>query len=117
MRIDPGFLEALREVHDPPGREFALVTHFEHPYEISPDAAASVRSVRSLGVSVYNQQVFTMENCRRFETVALRSERLHNGADARNLLIAGIQLPIFSLSNDAQILEAQAPELRIRYFS
>jgi hypothetical protein len=27
----------------------------------------------------------------------------------------GIQLPIFSLSTDAQILEAQAPELRIRF--
>lgn len=81
MRIDPGFLEALREVHDPPGREFALVTHFEHPYEISPEAAASVRSVRSLGVSVYNQQVFTMENCRRFETVALRSALKEIGVD------------------------------------
>lgn len=81
MRFDTGFLDALSEVHDPPGRELALVTHFEHSYEITPEAAAAIRSVRSLGVSLYNQQVFTMENCRRFETVALRSALKEIGVD------------------------------------
>ncbi len=81
MRFDTGFLDALSEVHDPPGRELALVTHFEHSYEITPEAAAAIRSVRSLGVSIYNQQVFTMENCRRFETVALRSALKEIGVD------------------------------------
>lgn len=73
MRIDDGFLVILAKMHDPPRREFALVTHFEHPYEVTPESAEAVRSIRSLGISVYNQQVFTMENSRRFETVALRS--------------------------------------------
>jgi len=81
MRIDAGFLDALAEVHDPPGREFALVTHFEHPYEITPESAEAIRAVRSLGSSIYNQQVFTMENCRRFETVALRSALKGIGID------------------------------------
>ncbi|HIH77108.1 MAG TPA: KamA family radical SAM protein [Methanomassiliicoccales archaeon] len=81
MRMDAGLLRALAEVHDPPDRELAVVTHFEHPYEITPEAAAAIRSVRTLGVSVYNQQVFTMENCRRFETVALRSALKGIGVD------------------------------------
>jgi lysine 2,3-aminomutase len=81
MRMDPGFLDALAEVHDPPRRELALVTHFEHPYEVTPEAAKAVRSLRSLGISAYNQQVFTMENCRRFETVALRSTLKDIGID------------------------------------
>ena len=81
MRMDTGFLDALAELHDPPRRELALVTHFEHPYEVAPESAAAVRSLRSLGISVYNQQVFTMENCRRFETVALRMALKDIGVD------------------------------------
>jgi len=81
MRIDRGFLGVLAELHDPPHREVALVTHFEHPYEITPDSANAVRSLRSLGISVYNQQVFTLENCRRFETVALRSAMKEIGVE------------------------------------
>ncbi len=81
MRVDAGFLDALAKVHDPPRRELALVTHYEHPYEITPETAAAIRSMRSLGISAYNQQVFTMENCRRFETVALRSALKEIGVD------------------------------------
>jgi len=81
MRVDPGFLDALAEVHSPPEREFALVTHYEHSYEVTPESAKAIRSVRSLGISIYNQQVFTMENCRRFETVALRSALKEIGVD------------------------------------
>ncbi|HNU35308.1 MAG TPA: KamA family radical SAM protein, partial [Methanomassiliicoccales archaeon] len=79
--IDPGFLGALAEVHRPPEKEFALVTHYEHSYEVTPESANAIRSVRSLGISIYNQQVFTMENCRRFETVALRSALKEIGVD------------------------------------
>jgi lysine 2,3-aminomutase len=81
MRVDAGFLDTLAEVHDPPRRELALVTHFEHTYEVTPESAAAVRSLRALGISAYNQQVFTMENCRRFETVALRSALKEIGVD------------------------------------
>jgi len=81
MRMDAGFLDALAEVQDPPRRELALVTHFEHPYEVTPESAAAVRSLRTLGISAYNQQVFTMENCRRFETVALRTALKEIGVD------------------------------------
>jgi lysine 2,3-aminomutase len=81
MRVDQGFLDLVAEVHDPPHREFALVSHYEHPYEVTPESAECVRSLRRLGISVYNQQVFTLENCRRFETVALRMVLKSIGVD------------------------------------
>jgi len=49
-----------------------LVTHFEHPYEITPEAMEAVQKFRRRGMSAYNQTVFTMENSRRFELAALR---------------------------------------------
>jgi lysine 2,3-aminomutase len=81
MRVDQGFLDLVAEVHDPPHREFALVSHYEHSYEVTPESAECIRSLRKLGISVYNQQVFTIENCRRFETVALRLSLKSIGVD------------------------------------
>ncbi len=72
MRFTEPMIEMLGEYNDPSKRELCLVTHFEHPYEVTPEAMECVRRVRRDGLSVYNQQVFTMENSRRFETVALR---------------------------------------------
>ena len=72
MRFTDSVISMLGEFNDPAKREVCLVTHFEHPYEVTPEAMECVRRVRRDGLSVYNQQVFTMENSRRFETVALR---------------------------------------------
>ena len=57
----------------PGKRSMAIVTHFEHPYEITPEALNAVQNFRMQGMSVYNQAVFTIENSRRFELAALRS--------------------------------------------
>lgn len=72
MRFTDHMIEMLGEFNDPSERELCLVTHFEHVYEITTESMERVRRVRRNGLSVYNQQVFTMENSRRFETVALR---------------------------------------------
>jgi lysine 2,3-aminomutase len=48
------------------------VTHFEHCYEVTPQAMEAVQKFRRRGMSVYNQAVFTVENSRRFELAALR---------------------------------------------
>jgi lysine 2,3-aminomutase len=72
MRFTDHMIEMLGEFNDPSQRELCLVTHFEHVYEITPESMERVHRVRRNGLSVYNQQVFTMENSRRFETVALR---------------------------------------------
>ncbi|HXZ23633.1 MAG TPA: KamA family radical SAM protein, partial [Methanomassiliicoccales archaeon] len=72
MRFTELLLSLLEQVIRPPDLDISIVTHFESAYEISPDAFQAVQSLRRRGIMVYNQQVFTFENCRRFETVALR---------------------------------------------
>ncbi|OGP56220.1 MAG: hypothetical protein A2V67_04745, partial [Deltaproteobacteria bacterium RBG_13_61_14] len=72
QRLDPELVRLLARLHAPGRREVALVTHFEHPSEATPEAAAAIARVRRAGISLYNQQVFTRFNSRRFETAALR---------------------------------------------
>jgi lysine 2,3-aminomutase len=80
MRFTKGLLEMLSKYHRKEQR-LTVVTHFEHPYEITPEAAGVVRALRRRGIGVYNQQVFTIENSRRFETVALRLTLKRAGVD------------------------------------
>lgn len=78
------FTEKLLEILGKYNREeqrIALVTHFEHPYEVTPRAGQALRAVRGLGIDVYNQQVFTIENSRKFETAALRFSLKRIGVD------------------------------------
>jgi lysine 2,3-aminomutase len=72
MRFNHELIKILGVFNDAPRLELCLVTHFEHPYEVTPTAVQYLNKVRRDGLSVYNQQVFTFENSRRFETVALR---------------------------------------------
>ena len=72
QRITGRLADRIARYHEPGRREIVLVTHFEHPYEITPEAMNAVQKFRKRGMSVYNQAVFTMENSRRFELVALR---------------------------------------------
>ncbi|MHC4601629.1 MAG: KamA family radical SAM protein, partial [Planctomycetota bacterium] len=58
-----------------------IVTHFEHPYEITPEAREAVAKIRRVGIGVYNQEVFTIENSRRFESVKLRLDMRSIGVD------------------------------------
>lgn len=81
MRVTDQLLELLSRYHNPPEREVALVTHFEHSYEITPDAMHAIQKLRKTGIGIYNQQVFTTENSRRFETVKLRKDLRAIGVD------------------------------------
>lgn len=72
MRITESLIRIIASYHEPGLRDVALSTHFEHPYEITPDAMKAVQAFRKQGMSVYNQAVFTVENSRRNEMVALR---------------------------------------------
>lgn len=74
MRWNDELMEMLSEFHDPPRLEIAVVTHFQHSYEITPESMMAVQKMRKMGMSVYNQEVFTIENSRRFETVKLRRD-------------------------------------------
>ncbi|HQG46945.1 MAG TPA: KamA family radical SAM protein, partial [bacterium] len=72
QRMTDDLADLISRHHQPGRREMALVTHFEHPYEMTPEAMEAVQKMRRRGISVYNQAVYTMENSRRFELVALR---------------------------------------------
>jgi len=81
MRWTGELLSMLASYHEPPRREIAIVTHFEHSYEITPESLEAVQKLKRAGISVYNQQVFTIENSRRFETAKLRRDLKSIGVD------------------------------------
>jgi len=72
QRITNPFMNVIAKYRIPGKRTIAMVTHFEHTYEITPEAMDAVQQFRRRGISVYNQAVFTIENSRRFELAALR---------------------------------------------
>ena len=114
MRITDELVDMLAGFHNPPRLEIALVTHFEHSYEITPDAMEAVQKLRKGGISVYNQQVYTIENSRRFELVKLRRDLKSIGIDPYYTFnmkgkeeTAGYMVPI------ARILQERKEETRL----
>lgn len=81
MRWTEELVSTLKAFHAPGRREITVVTHVEHPYEITPDAMQAVQRIRMAGISVYNQEVFTIENSRRFESAKLRRDLRLIGVD------------------------------------
>lgn len=80
-RIDNGFLKILKKYHELGTREICIVTHFEHPAEITPDSLKVIEKIKNLGISIYNQQVFTYYNSRKYETCFLRKVLKLSGID------------------------------------
>jgi lysine 2,3-aminomutase len=72
MRITDELADLLNSYRIPGRRDVCVVTHFEHPYEVTPEAAEAVDRIRCRGITVYNQAVYTFANSRRFELSALR---------------------------------------------
>ncbi len=113
MRFTPELLEILGRFHTE-RTQLTLVTHFEHPYEVTPEARAAVLSVRKLGMSVYNQQVFTIENSRYFETTALRVALKSIGVDPYyNFFAKGKKETAYYMVPIARILQERNEEARL----
>jgi len=74
QRITDSLVRDINHFHNPGKREVIIITHFEHPYEITPQAMAAVQKFRRYGMEVYNQLVYTINTSRRFEAVALRQK-------------------------------------------
>ncbi len=72
MRIDDDLARLLGSYRELGRREIAVVTHVEHPYELTLDTARAVDRLRREGIAVYNQQVYTFFVSRRFESALLR---------------------------------------------
>lgn len=81
MRITDKLAELLGSYIKPGRRNVSVVTHVESAYEITPELAEAVMKLRRQGIYVYNQQVYVVENSRRFETVALRMAMKKVGID------------------------------------
>jgi lysine 2,3-aminomutase len=114
MRITDELVNMIGAFHNPPRLEIALVTHFEHSYEITPDSLEAVQRLRQAGISVYNQQVYTIENSRRFELAKLRRDLKSIGIDPYYTFnmkgkeeTAGYMVPI------ARILQERKEETRL----
>lgn len=74
QRITDSLVRDINHFHNPGKREIIIVTHFEHPYEITPEAMGAVQKFKRYGMEVYNQLVFTFYNSRRFEAASLRNK-------------------------------------------
>jgi lysine 2,3-aminomutase len=81
FRITQNLVSILKKHHKPGRREICIVTHFEHPAEITQEVIAAVTRLRRAGIGIYNQQVFTYYNSGRFETSALRKALKLAGID------------------------------------
>jgi len=81
QRITDNLMEIFSKYHELGTRELCIVTHFEHPAEITPDTLEAIRKIKKLGMSLYNQQVFTYYNSRRYESCLLRKVLKKSGVD------------------------------------
>jgi lysine 2,3-aminomutase len=74
QRITDALVRDIIHFHVPGKREIMIITHFEHPYEVTPQSMSAVQKFRHYGLSVYNQLVYTFYNSRKFEAVSLRNQ-------------------------------------------
>ena len=81
QRWNQEFVDMIASFQIPGRRQISIITHFEHNYEITPEAMEAVQRIRKAGMMVYNQEVFTVENSRRFESVKLRLDLKSIGVD------------------------------------
>lgn len=72
QRITDSLVRDINHFHHPGKREIIMVTHFESPMEITPQAMEAVQKFRRSGIEVNNQLVYTLYNSRKFEAAALR---------------------------------------------
>lgn len=81
QRWNQEFVDMIASFNIPGKRQISIITHFEHNYEITPEAMEAIQRIRKAGMMVYNQEVFTVENSRRFESVKLRLDLKSIGVD------------------------------------
>jgi lysine 2,3-aminomutase len=72
QRIDDGLVRLLDRHYDIGVRDISVMTHFEHPTEFTLDCLEAVKRIKRLGISIYNQQVYTYYTSRKFEASFLR---------------------------------------------
>ncbi len=59
MRYTEELVNLIARHRQPGRREVAVMTHVQHPYEITPEMVEAVNRLRLRGIPVYNQLVYT----------------------------------------------------------
>lgn len=104
MRFNDDLVDMLASYRVPGKRQVALVTHVQHAYELTPDTLNAVEKLRSKGISVFNQHVYTFFSSRRFEAAFLR----------RQLALVGIDpYYTFNTKGKEETLEYRVPIARL----
>ncbi len=81
MRITPEFVKVIKKYHDWGTREISIMTHVEDSLELTPSVLRAVKLLKNAGINIYNQQVFTYYNSRRFQSCFLRKKLKLFGID------------------------------------
>ncbi len=81
QRITDNLIEIFSKYHELGRRELCIVTHFEHPTEITPSVLRAVNKLKAAKINIYNQQVFTYYNSKKFESALLRKTLKKSGID------------------------------------
>ncbi len=81
QRITDELVQRFSKYHELGTRELCIVTHFEHPTELTSDSLEAIRKIKRAGISLYNQEVFTYYNSRRYESCLLRKVLKRSGID------------------------------------
>ncbi len=104
MRVTEELADLLSLYSVPGRRELCVVTHVQHPYEVTPEMIEAVRKLRSRRIPVYNQLVYTFFVSRRFEACALR----------RLLRLAGIDpYYTFNVKGKDEMADYRVPVARL----
>ncbi len=104
QRITKDLCEIFSRYYQAGKQTLCLVTHISHPYEITLETAKAIKRIKMTGMHVYNQQVFTFWNSRRFESVALRTSVKQIGIDPYYC---------FNMKGKSEIEEYAVPVARI----
>jgi lysine 2,3-aminomutase len=81
QRMTSELCEIIGNYYEVGKQTICVVTHFSHPYEVTPETAMAIQRIKKQGIHVYNQQVYSFATSRRFESVALRIAIRQIGVD------------------------------------
>jgi lysine 2,3-aminomutase len=104
QRITEELCEIFGNYYEVGKQTICLVTHFSHPYEVTPETAKAIQRLKKQGLHVYNQQVFSFANSRRFESAALRMAIKQIGVDPYYM---------FNMKGKSEIEDYAVPVARI----
>ena len=105
FRWDDELLNTLAKYNVYGRREVCIITHFEYAMEITPDILEVISRIRKAGMSIYNQEVFTYYNSKKFETAFLRRMMKLSGVDPYYT---------FNTKGKAETIDFRVPMARIQ---